>query len=207
MTVEATRLGSGMPPLTVEVASGAVLKLRLKEGRHRLVARAADGEKSELELAVVAGQSTDGRFFFAQPVVNSARLPAAAVPIDVPEAGWSTTQQVGFGTIGLGAAGLAVAMGYGFLAEGRKRSAEAQCQGMDEGQGSGCDGTALEDFKAHTRYIKAVNTLLIAGGVTAATGMGLIVFGGNDATTVQAKLTLTPYWTGASAGLAASGAF
>jgi hypothetical protein len=94
----------------------------------------------------------------------------------------------------------------GFMAKGKEDDATSQCQGKV------CPTAAEKDFDSASSLAGISTALYIGGGVLAAAGVGLVVFGGGGkesppATAHAPKLELSPYVGPAGAGVFASGAF
>jgi hypothetical protein len=208
-----SRAGSSVPAQTYKFQNG-VLALRLRAGTHTLTASAADGRKEKWEVVLTPGKSVDYRFTFAPeaapaapvapatPLVQPTSLPP---PVDDSE-GKFPLRTVGFVTAGVGAAALVGGVVTGLLA----RSAESDATGACSGKV--CPTSAESDFDSASSLATMSNVFFIGGGVLAAAGVGMIVFGGDSSAeapraAAAPRLRLTPVVTAREAGLFATGRF
>lgn len=94
------------------------------------------------------------------------------------------------------------------MAKGKESEALDQCDGHD------CDPAAEESFDSAASLATVTNVLFIGGGVLAAAGVGLIVFGGSSgaeqapqAASAAPRLVLSPAVGPAMSGVWATGRF
>lgn len=210
-----TRAGSSVPPQTYKFQNGA-LALRLRAGTHTLTASTSDGRKEKWEVVLTPGKSVDYRFAFAPPPVAQPAAPlspteASTTPVSLPPPvddgeGKFPLRTVGFVTAGVGAAALVGGVVTGFLARSAESDAKNACNGKV------CPTSAETDFDSAASLATMSNVFFIGGGVLAAAGVGMIVFGGDGSTQAShaataPRLRLTPVVTAREAGLFATGRF
>jgi hypothetical protein len=94
------------------------------------------------------------------------------------------------------------------MAKGKESEALDQCEGTN------CEPEAEESFDSAASLATVTNVLLIGGGVLAAAGVGLIVFGGSgsaeqapQAATAAPRLVLSPAVGLGMSGVWATGRF
>jgi hypothetical protein len=207
------RAGSAVPPQSYKV-QGDMLSLRLRAGSHTLTATAPDGKSLNWQVTLQPGKKIAYRFDFAASAPTSAApTPAATAPIPgTPPAeqssGGSPLRTVGFVTAGVGGAALIGGVITGLMAKGKESEALDQCEGND------CEPEAEESFDSAASLATVTNVLLIGGGVLAAAGVGLIVFGGSSgaeqaphAATAAPRLVLSPAVGPGMSGVWATGRF
>ena len=211
-----TRAGSSVPPQTYKFQNG-VLALRLRAGTHTLTASSSDGRQEKWEVVLTPGKSVDHRFAFAaqQPAaVPTPIAPAPAAqpvsqPPPVPDSdGKFPVRTVGFVTAGVGAAALVGGVVTGLLARSAESKATDAC-----GADKVCPTSAESDFDSASSLATMSNVFFIGGGVLAAAGVGMIVFGGDSSAeapksaTSAARLRLIPVVSAREAGVFATGSF
>lgn len=210
-----TRAGSSVPPQTYKFQNG-VLALRLRAGTHTLTASTSDGRQEKWEVVLTPGKSVDYRFAFAPPPAARATpaVPPAEPstrPISLPpqlddSEGKFPLRTVGFVTAGVGAAALVGGVVTGLLARSAEGDAKDACDGKV------CPTSAETDFDSAASLATMSNVFFIGGGVLAAAGVGMIVFGGDGQAeaplaAASPRLRLTPVVTPGRAGLFATGRF
>lgn len=209
------RAGSAVPPQSYEI-QGDILSLRLRAGSHTLSATAPDGKTLTWQVTLQPGKKLAYRFDFSATAPAGAAAPATpAMPASSgspPPAGTSSDgsplRTVGFVTAGVGAAALIGGVVTGLMAKGKESEALDQCEG------NSCAPAAEDSFDSAASLATVTNVLLIGGGVLAAAGVGLIVFGGSgsaeqapQAATVAPRLVLSPAVGPGMSGVWATGAF
>lgn len=209
-----TRAGSSVPPQTYKFQNG-VLALRLRAGTHTLTASSSDGRQEKWEVVLTPGKSVDHRFAFAAPQAAPVAAPVApaaqpAQPTSLPppvsdDGGKFPLRTVGFVTAGVGAAALVGGVVTGLLAKSAETEAKDACNG------SVCPTSAESDFDSAASLATMSNVFFIGGGVLAAAGVGMIVFGGDSSAEAPRSATrgvrLTPVLGAREAGLFATGRF
>ena len=207
------RAGTSVPPQTYKF-TGTSLALRLRAGSHTLTATTPDGKQQRWEVQLSPGKTIEHRFTFeTAPVAVAPPLAAAPPPNEPPPAdsgsdggGGGGLRTVGFITLGVGGAALIGGVVTGIMAKGKEDDATGQCQGKV------CPTAAEKDFDSASSLAGVSTVLYIGGGVLAAAGLGMVVFGGGSsekpATAQQApRLELSPYVGKNGAGFFAAGAF
>jgi hypothetical protein len=199
------------PGLTVErdgvsVASGALGEsLPIDPGTHRIVVRAPGHAEETRDVKTVEGATAD---------VTIVLRPVASVPAPVPpplfvpppppprepERGLRGLQIGGIVVGSVGVAGLAVGAITGAMALSLKADVEAACD--EETHTCSEDGSGLDDASTGST-VAAISTVgFVAGGALLATGIVLLVVGGDDGSTTRAGLSADP----SSVGLFVHGA-
>ncbi|HVR19223.1 MAG TPA: hypothetical protein VMS65_06000 [Polyangiaceae bacterium] len=205
------RAGSSVPPQTYKFQAGT-LALRLRAGTHTLTATTPDGKQERWEVQLSPGKTIEHQFNFgggAVAVVPPPGTPPPGEPAPAPadeSGGGSPLRTVGFVALGVGGAALIGGVVTGFMAKGKEDDATSQCVGKV------CPSAAEKDFDSASSLAGVSTALYIGGGVLAAAGVGLVVFGGGGkesppATARAPKLELSPYLGPTGAGVFASGAF
>jgi len=209
------RAGSAVPPQSYKI-QGDLLSLRLRAGSHTLSATAPDGKTLTWQVALQPGKKVAYRFDFSAtaPSTAAAQTPATTTPVpgSPPPAesssGGSPLRTVGFVTAGVGGAALIGGVITGLMAKGKESEALDQCEGNN------CAPAAEESFDSASSLATVTNVLLIGGGVLAAAGVGLIVFGGSgsaeqapQAATAAPRLVLSPAVSPGMSGVWATGSF
>jgi len=210
-----SRQGSAVPSQTYKF-QGTGLALRLRAGTHTLTATAPDGKQERWEVVLSPGKTVEHRFDFgAGAAATAAPLPATATtgptapPADTSsEGGGSGLRTVGFITAGVGAAALAGGLVTGLMAKGKESDATDQCNADKV-----CPTTAEADFDSASSLAGVSTVLFIGGGVLAAAGVGMIVFGGGSGKEAPPRaaraprLELSPFVGPSGGGVFASGTF
>ena len=98
----------------------------------------------------------------------------------------SPIRSAGFVTAGVGVAGLVGGVVVGLMAKGKETDAKNTCHGLI------CPTDAESKFNSAQSLVTVSNILIIGGGVLAAGGVGMIIFGGpkNDEAPKTARVTL-----------------
>jgi hypothetical protein len=109
--------------------------------------------------------------------------------------------------VGVGGAALVGGLVTGLMAKGKESDATDQCKDKV------CPTKAEADFDSASSLAGVSTVLFISGGVLAAAGIGMVVFGGGSgkesppAAARAPRLELSPYVGANGAGVFASGAF
>ena len=207
-----SRAGTAVPAQSYKFP-GQSMTLRLRAGTHTLTATAPDGRQERFEVVLSPGKTAQHRFEFAAPDPASPAAPAAPPPTapadqGVSEGGGSGLKTVGFVALGVGGAALIGGVVTGLMAKGKETDATDQCT-----DNNACPTAAESDFDSAASLATVTNVLLIGGGVLAATGVGLVVFGGSGggeqapAAARAPTLRLVPVAAGEGGGLFAHGTF
>jgi hypothetical protein len=209
------RAGSAVPPQSYKI-QGDVLSLRLRAGTHTLSAFAPDGKTLTWQVALQPGRKVVYRFDFsttpaavgaAPPPPTPGTPPVSAPTAEQPTSSGSPLRTVGFITAGVGGAAVIGGVITGLMAKGKESEALDQCSGNN------CEPAAEESFDSAASLATVTNVLLIGGGVLAAAGVGLIVFGGSGAeqapksATAAPRLVLSPAVGPGMSGVWATGRF
>jgi hypothetical protein len=177
-----SRAGSTAPPQSYRLEGGK-LAMRLRAGTHTLIATHA-GKSLRWEVALSPGRSETHDFDFSAPA-NVAAAPVAAptaataAPVtQAPEPAptGSPIRTAGYVTAGVGVAALVGGVVVGVMAKSKesdaKSDAEKVCHGLV------CPTSAESKFNSAQSLATVSNILIIGGGVLAAGGAGMIIFGG-----------------------------
>jgi hypothetical protein len=113
----------------------------------------------------------------------------------------------GYVTAGVGVAALGTGAILGILAKGKDSGARDQC--VNGATGLLCPERAQAQFDSAKSLGSAATLLLIGGGVFAAAGVGMIIWGGPSKSEEprQARLRLSPLLSAHQVGMFAQGAF
>jgi hypothetical protein len=208
------RAGTSVPPQTYKF-QGTGLALRLRAGTHTLTATTPDGKQERWEVNLSPGKTVEHAFSFGATATPVAAAPVAAAPageptpdpVDKGESGGSGLRTVGFVTAGVGAAALVGGVVTGLMAKGKESDATDQCTADKV-----CPTSAEADFDSASSMATVSTVLYIGGGVLAAAGVGMIVFGGGGKESAPAaargpRLELSPYVGATGAGVFARGSF
>ena len=206
-----SRAGSSVPPQTYKF-QGGTLALRLRAGTHTLTATTPDGKQERWEVQLSPGKTVEHQFNFGGAAVAvvpppGSPQPGEPAPAPVDEGGGgSPLRTVGFVALGVGGAALIGGVVTGIMAKGKEDDATSRC--VDKV----CPSSAEKDFDSASSLAGISTALYIGGGVLAAAGVGLVVFGGGGKESPPAaarapKLELSPYLGPTGAGVFASGAF
>jgi hypothetical protein len=211
-----SRGGSSAPPQAYKI-EGAELTIRLRAGTHTLTATAPDGRRQTWEASISQGRETAHHFDFdakAEGSSGSNGRNDSGAP-QVRESG-GAVRTAGFVVTGVGAAALIGGVITGILAKNKESEATDDCTPEIDSQGVAvqrCPQEAEAELESANDLASMTNYLLIGGGVLAATGVTMIIFGGPSETT-SAKaapparsLRLQPLLGPRTAGLFASGTF
>lgn len=219
-----SRAGSSAPAQAYKLTQDK-LTLRLRAGVHTLTATdPRSGRRVTWEVALSPNEELAHTFDFSKPEAPSAApSPAPSGPgtpnFNQPEAARTTTggtvRIVGFVTVGVGAAALIGGGVAGMLSSQKEEEAADAARLAGCGAVDGCPKDAPvaslnEDQKSAASLARTANILFIAGGIVAAGGIGMIVFGGPTETTSQGaalQLKITPVVGLGGGGLFASGRF
>ena len=214
-----SRGGSSAPPQAYKF-DGDKLDLRLRVGTHTLTASLPDGKRRTWEVAISPGQEVSHHFDF-----DSKEAPAAGSGDGQGSQDRRTRESggelrvVGFVVTGVGAAALMGGAITGILAKNKEEEATSSCYpSIDQATGRSvqrCDDPNSEsELKSAEDLARTTNYLLIGGGVLAAAGITMIIFGGPVESTASARLApprpslrLQPQVGPRAAGLFATGTF
>lgn len=155
---------------TYKIAPGASLEVLMAAGQHQMTARSGELTAS-WEVGLQPRQATDHTFELEKPDEDA---PVVVGPAPASSDGLSTLQTVGL--VSAAAGGLAIVggvitgvIGSSQLSDLEDRCPDQQCTADDQS-----DADSIETMQTLT------NVLWIGGGVLAAAGVGLLVFGGDD---------------------------
>jgi len=199
--ITVTRKGSEVPAQTYSLPSGdAVLELRAGE----LTLVAASGELRETWQVVVGPtEQASHEFSFAAPKAEPvAAAPPPPVAAESQKGGPTPVRVAGYVTGGVGILGLIGGVVVGALAKSAESDAAAQC--IDDV----CRESTQADFDSAANLATVANVLLISGGVLTATGLTLVLVGGQkDESPSTARLRISPLGGAGLVGLSAGGHF
>ena len=216
-----SRAGSPNPPQSYK-AEGGKLALKLRAGTHTLTA-SSQGKSLRWEVQLSPGNSETHAFEFterkaavpvvaapaaaaATPVANAEPAPAPVeAPPDASGKSGGALRTAGFVTAGVGVLALGTGAIVGILAKGKDSDARDTC--IDSGSGLVCPESAQDKFSSAKSQGSLANVLMIGGGVFAAAGVGMIIWGGPKEQPATARLKLSPMLDARQAGLFAQGAF
>jgi hypothetical protein len=207
------RAGTSVPPQSYRF-QGTNLALRLRAGTHTLTATTPDGKQERWEVNLSPGRTIEHRFEFGGGATAAAAPVAAPAQGEPPpkadegESGGSGLRTVGFVTVAVGGAALIGGVVTGIMAKGKESDATDQCKDKV------CPTKAEADFDS-AKSMAGISTILyIGGGVLAAAGVGMIVFGGGGGkeeapktALVRPRLELSPFVGPNGGGVFASGSF
>ena len=209
-----SRGGSSAPPQAYKF-DGDSLSLRLRVGTHTLTATATDGRRRTWEVSISPGQEVSHHFDFDSKEEAPAARGGERGESRVRESG-GTLRTVGFVVTGVGAAALMGGAITGILAKNKEGEATDGCYPDTDPQGrpvQRCPEDGKAALASADDLAKTTNYLLIGGGVLAAAGITMIIFGGpvevNSASVARPvrTLRLEPVLSPRVAGLFASGSF
>lgn len=200
------REGSTAPAQSYRL-KGEPLRLGLRAGSHTLTAE-SDGKKVAWEAVLEPGQAQSHAFDFNEKPATTAQPLSAAEP---ESGGLGSLQVAGVVTGGVGVAALVGGIVVGVLSQGKADSAREGCVDLADGRRA-CPEASQSEFDSASSMATVANVLFIGGGVLAATGLTLVLVGGDDApgSTADkgaARLKISPAPTWGGAGLWATGTF
>ncbi|HLV66940.1 MAG TPA: hypothetical protein VKY73_14060 [Polyangiaceae bacterium] len=213
-----TRAGSNVPPQPY-VFDGGELSLRLRAGTHTITATAPDGRQLTWKAVISPGKELSYTFDFdATPTASepdSASADAGVERVDPAQrTRGGTLRTVGFVTAGVGGAALIGGIVTGLMAKSTEQDALDTCYPVPGQEKQQCAAWAESELEKAERLALTTNILLIGGGVLAAAGVSLIVFGGPETvgttevtTARRPSFEITPVLTPGSAGLYGFGTF
>jgi hypothetical protein len=196
------------------------LALRLRAGSHTLTAT-WQGKSLRWEITLSPGRTEEHRFEFAAtaapapaptPAAPVASAPvAAASPApnqDVAQARGGTVRKLGYLVTGAGVLTLGGGHFVGSQAKSQESELREKCSTLPV-FGYSCPESSENDFEKAQNKADMANVLIIAGGVVAAGGLAMIIWGGPkpSASPTAASLSLSPVVGAREAGLFASGSF
>jgi hypothetical protein len=214
-----SRGGSSAPPQAYKI-EGDELTLRLRAGTHTLTATAPDGRKRTWEAVISPGKESSHHFDFdakEEPAGGSRGGGGGPSRVEVRQSG-GALRTVGFVVTGIGAAALMGGAITGILAKNKESEATDGCYPDTDPETNRpiqrCPEGGEAALESADDLAKTTNYLLIGGGVLAAAGITMIIFGGPVETTTTAKLApparslkLQPLLGRNGGGLFASGTF
>ncbi len=197
--ITVSRQGSSAPPQMYQLTEDQALGVRA--GAHTVTAEAG-GKTRTWEGVLAPGQTAEHFFDFTEAPAASAPVASATTPA-ADSGGMSPLRLTGFVTAGVGVAALLGGGVTGLLTKQREDDARDQCAG------NVCPTAARSDFDNAESLATLTNVLLIGGGVLAATGVTLILLGGDSKTEdpTAARILLTPSALPQGGGLWATGTF
>ena len=175
-----SRAGSSAPPQSYRLEGGK-LALRLRAGTHTITATHA-GKSVRWEVALSPGRSDTHDFDFSEqnlavvaPAKATPAAPAVTTPVQQPPepaSSGSPLRTAGFVTAGVGVGALVGGVVLGLMAKGKETDAKNTCTGLI------CPTSTESKFDSAQSLATVSNILFISGGVLAAGGAGMIIFGG-----------------------------
>lgn len=165
-------------------------KQKLNPGTHHIVAtRGAERLEYDLNLGEREGKELLLRFDAprAEAVTEKSEGVAPERPSEATPSRGSGTETLGWIGIGTGGAFLVAGGVLTFLALDRQSSLEGVCQ--SDGR---CPVSASEDLDSLNTLAPLSTVALVAGGVFAGAGVGLLLFGGGSAEEPSVSLFTTP---------------
>lgn len=212
--ISVTRQGSTSPTQLYTLEEGKAA-LGLRSGSFTIVAKSGE-KRLEWSAVLSAGETSTHVFDFdaaeAEEAVSAPET--TATPEEGQKSKPSTLRLIGFGTAGAGVAALGGGLIVGILSQSKEKTALEDCIS------DVCPEATEGDLDSAKSMATVANILLISGGVLAATGVTLIIVGGNEPSgetahmswtgrpkTTPARLSLSPMAALAGGGLLASGHF
>jgi hypothetical protein len=212
-----SRSGSSAPAQNYKI-EGDTLELRLRAGSHTLRATAPDGRTRTWEVSISPGKEASHHFDFdakETPPAGGGGGVGGEGRVQVRESG-GALRVVGFVVTGVGAAALMGGAITGILAKNKEDEATKDCYASTDAMGNPvqrCPPSGEAALDSADDLAKTTNYLLIGGGVLAAAGITMIIFGGPVETTSakaeppRRRLAVQPVLGPAGAGLFATGTF
>lgn len=213
------RAGSSVPPQTYRLDGGS-LTLRLRAGSHALTAT-SQGRSLRWEVTLSPGRTEEHRFEFAAAPAPApaaaappAAAPATAVPVvatssqprdTAPRQSGGTVRTLGYLVAGAGVITLGAGAFMGISAKSMEKDARNDCKTLPV-LGFSCAESSRDDFEKAQQKARTANVLYVVGGVAAAGGLAMIIFGGPKRAQGQG-LWLAPAVGRTEAGLIGRGAF
>ncbi len=212
------RAGSAVPPQTYRLEGGR-LALRLRAGSHTLTA-SHQGKSLRWEVTLSPGRTEEHRFeFAASSGATAAPAPtsAAASPVastspapdkDVVKPSGGTVRKVGYIVTGAGLLALGGGAFLGAQAKQDEKKLREQCRTLPA-TGYSCPENSESGFDKAIDKANMANVLMIAGGVVAAGGVAMIIWGGPKKTNAASVATfqLSPLFGPHDARVFAQGSF
>jgi len=167
-----SRQGSAVPPQIYE-AQAEVTELGLRAGTLDITATTHDGAQLTFSVTLAAGEQAQHLFDY------EAKPPAAATtsepaPYEAPKKhGMSGLRIAGIATASVGVLALGGGVVTGLLSQSKEKNAKESCIG------SVCKEDSEQEFDSAKTLATVANVLFISGGVLAATGITLVIVGGN----------------------------
>jgi hypothetical protein len=211
------RAGSAVPPQTYRLEGGR-LALRLRAGSHTLTA-SSQGKSLKWDVTLSPGRTEEHRFDLADSsgAAAAAPAPAAASPItsttaapnkDVVKPSGGTVRKVGYIVTGAGLLALGGGAFLGAQAKQDEKQLREDCHNLPA-TGYSCPDSSESGFDKAIDKANMANVLMIAGGVVAAGGVAMIIWGGPKKAnaTSAASFQLSPLFGPHDAGVFAQGSF
>jgi hypothetical protein len=211
-----SRSGSSAPPQAYKFENSE-LGLRLRVGTHTLTATAPDGRRRTWDVSISPGQEAAHHFNFdsKEEPAGGARAGGGGESSRTRESG-GALRTVGFVVTGVGAAALMGGAITGILAKNKESEATDGCYADVDANDQPiqrCPEGGEAALESADDLARTTNYLLIGGGVLAAAGITMIIFGGPVETTSarieppRRSLRLQPLVSPRAAGLFATGTF
>lgn len=194
--ISVKRQGSAVPTQLYSFKDGKAA-LGIRSGSQTIIA-SLGSKKLEWNVVLSPGEEANHSFDFNAPPEGT--VATSAPPADQAGAGPSGVRIAGYVTAGVGVLALGGGAVLGILSQSKASSAEDSCIG------SICQESTEDEFESASSMATAANILFISGGVLAATGVTLIIVGGekNGETDMStAHIAISP----AGGGLFATGRF
>lgn len=207
-----SRQGSSAPPQIYETTDGES-NLGLRAGTLSVEATDDQDRTLSFQVTISAGDSAKHHFDFEKKVdVPPAAAQAKTSEPSAESQPMSGLRIAGIVTAGVGLAALGGGAVFGILSQNEKKNAEKSCIN------NVCAEDSESDFDSAKTKATVANILFISGGVLAATGITLVIVGGNTQTSNetaifngqrdnQFSLQLTPTAQASGGGLVAWGKF
>ncbi len=206
------RQGSSAPAQRYDLKDGKA-ELGVRSGS--LVITAKNAEKTlTWEVVLDAEESQSHTFdFAAQPETEDpdavAQSSSTSAESSTETHGPSGLRVAGFVSLGVGVAALGGGLATGLISNSKEKAANRDASSTCINDI--CPESIGKQYDSAKSMATVANILLISGGVLAATGVTLIIVGGNKSTTASpqdsATLQLSPLVTAGGGGFAALGRF
>jgi hypothetical protein len=194
------------------------LRLGLRAGSYQIAAE-ADGKKLAWQTVIEPGQQLQHRFDFTESPTAATRNGDSAA-----DDGLSGVQSTGLVTAGAGVVAAVAGLIVGLVAKGDESAARERCDDLGSGR-LRCPTATQDDFESAGSLATASTVLLIGGGALAATGLTLVLVGGEGeggaerdegaragkrtarSTRHSPRVSVAPYGGWGNAGLSIAGKF
>ena len=166
-----SRQGSSVPPQIYGEQVDAT-ELGVRAGTLDITATAHDGEQLTFSATLSAGERAEHLFDYdAKPIVAPQAEPTPSEP--AKKSGMSGLRIAGIATASVGVLALGGGLVTGLLSQSKEKNAKETC--ID----NICPEDSKQDFDSAKTMATVANVLFISGGVLAATGITLVIVGGN----------------------------